>query len=90
MEEAMIASILTIPRTPDAKGDDLFQRFTKTPGVHHAYQLEPMEGGAEVVVVSIWESAEARDAYMKGPLMQEVNQFAEGQSRKVYRVRNSI
>ncbi len=86
----MIASILTIPTTPDAKGDDLFQRFTNTPGLHHAYQLESMDGAAEVVVVSVWESAEARDTYMKGQLMEEVNRAYEQQSRKVYRVRNSM
>jgi hypothetical protein len=82
----MIATILTIPRTDDKRGDALFTRFAReADGLIHAYQLQDEK---ETVTVSVWVSAEKRDAYMATQLRQEVDSTFPGSSRKVYDVKN--
>ncbi|WP_423066038.1 hypothetical protein [Devosia sp. CN2-171] len=51
-----------------------------------AYQLESPEGGA---TVTIWESQEARDAYMKTLLKTDVDAALPGLTREVYSVINT-
>ena len=83
----MIAVMMNIPRAPDAEGDELFKRFVKeTPGVLHAYQLERLGAGA---AFTVWESQEARDAYMQSGLRSEIDTALSGVTRTVYTVRNS-
>lgn len=83
----MIAVIMTYQRSQRAEEADLFARFTaSTPGVVHAYQLEDGDNGA---TVTIWESKEARDAYMKSALKNEVDAALPSLSRRIYTVRDS-
>ena len=83
----MIASILRIPQSATPAGDEHFARFIKnTKGIVHAYQLEAEK---ELVMVTIWESENARDVYMKSALKQEVDASYPGQTRSLYKVRGS-
>ncbi len=83
----MIAVIMKYPTTGDRNKDELFQRFVRdTPGVLHAYQLENDGGGA---TVTIWESQEARDAYMKTSLRTDVDTALPGLTREIYSVLGS-
>ncbi len=83
----MIAVIMTYHRSKAAEEANLFKRFaSETPGVVNAYQLE---NGDEGATVTIWESQQARDAYMASRLKSEVDSALPGLSRTVYSVRNS-
>jgi hypothetical protein len=82
----LIAVILKFPVTGDREKDELFQRFIKTPGVIHAYQLENDAGGA---TVTVWESQAARDAYMASTLRSDVDTALPGLSREVSTVRSA-
>lgn len=80
----MIAVIMKYPTTGDREKDELFRRFIRdTPGILHAYQLESPTGGA---TVTIWESQEARDAYMSTSLRSDVDAALPGLTREVYSV----
>jgi hypothetical protein len=82
----LIAVIMKFPVTGDREKDELFQRFIKTPGVIHAYQLENDAGGA---TVTVWESHAARDAYMASTLRSDVDTALPGLSREVFTVRSA-
>lgn len=82
----MIAVIMKIPGNSDPARDELFQRFIKTPGLIHAYQLDNDAGGA---TVTIWESHAARDAYMASTLRSDVDTALPGLTREVFTVRAS-
>jgi hypothetical protein len=83
-EEKLIAVIMKYPTVGDRSKDELFQRFVaETPGVVHAFQLESPEGGA---TVTVWESQEARDAYMATTLRDNVDTALPGLTREVYSV----
>lgn len=83
----MIAVIMKYPTTGDRDKDELFQRFVReTPGVVYAYQLENAEGGA---TVTVWESQEARDAYMQTALRGDVDTALPGLTREIYSVISS-
>ena len=87
MEDKLIAVIMKYPTVGDRSKDELFHRFVReTPGVLNAYQLESPDGGA---TVTIWESQEARDAYMKTMLKTDVDTALPGLTREVYAVINS-
>jgi len=79
----LIAVIMKFPVTGDREKDELFQRFIKTPGVIHAYQLENDAGGA---TVTVWESQAARDAYMTSTLRSDVDTALPGLTREVFTV----
>ena len=74
---------MKFPVTGDREKDELFQRFIKTPGVIHAYQLENDAGGA---TVTVWESQAARDAYMTSTLRSDVDTALPGLTREVFTV----
>jgi hypothetical protein len=83
----MIAVVMKYPLRPDAEKDELFDRFVaETAGVVHAYQVEGPDGGA---TITIWESQEARDAYMQSSLKGEVDSALPGLTRDVYTVRRA-
>jgi hypothetical protein len=77
---------MKFPVNNDRDKDELFQRFIKTPGVLHAYQLENDAGGA---TVTIWESQAARDAYMASKLRSDVDTALPGLTREVFTVRST-
>ena len=81
----MIAVVWRTPRL-SREDDGLFEKFKNTPGIVSSYQLGNDD---EVVVVSIWESAEKREAYMKTALQAEILKEHPGQTRQVYEVLNS-
>ena len=54
----MIAVVWRTPRL-SREDDGLFEKFKNTPGIVSSYQLANDD---EVVVVTIWESAEKREA----------------------------
>ncbi|MBK8082932.1 MAG: hypothetical protein IPK28_03330 [Devosia sp.] len=80
----MIAGIWRTPRAN--RDDDLFNRFKSTPGIVATYQLANDE---EIVVVTIWESAEKRDTYMKSTLQTEIAAANPAASRGAYELINS-
>ncbi len=83
----MIAVIMKYPQPPGPPNDKLFERFVaETPGVIGAYQLEGADGGT---TITIWESEEVRDAYLKSPLRTEIDAALPGLTRTLYKVRNS-
>lgn len=79
--ETVIGVIWRTPRTDDSKG--LFEKFKTTPGIVASYQLRDDK---EVVVVTIWESAAKREAYMKSTLQSEIADANPGSARLVYEV----
>lgn len=75
-------------RTPRQDRDDkLFERFKSTPGIVATYRLGNDD---EVVVLTIWESAKAREAYMASALQTEVSSANPRASRIVYEVLDSV
>ncbi len=80
----MIGVIWRTPRTDDSNG--LFDKFKTTPGIVASYQLRDDK---EVVVVTIWESAAKREAYMKSTLQSEIATANPGSARFVYEVMGS-
>jgi heme-degrading monooxygenase HmoA len=85
----MIAPILRIPGTADSGGADIFERFKATKGVLQTYRLEASDGDPEVLVVTMWDSAESREAFNSGPMRREVDQTFSNTSRRVYEVLGS-
>jgi heme-degrading monooxygenase HmoA len=84
----MFAYILYAPNTPQtADTDEFFRRFTETPGLIHAFNLEAEEGDNDGAVVAIWESREAAERYLgSAPLRKEVDEAMPQVRRVMYRV----
>lgn len=83
----MFAYILRARQAPTDETDELFRRFAQTPGLLHAYDLQGEEDPEEAVVVTIWESREAAERYLKdSPLRREVDQAVPSVTRTMYRV----
>jgi heme-degrading monooxygenase HmoA len=78
----MIAVIWRTPRT-SREDDGLFDKFKTTPGIVSSYQLATDD---EIAVVTIWDSAASRDAYMQSTLQSEVVSAHPAHSRTVYEV----
>lgn len=76
--------IAVIWRAPRAEQDnDLYERFTRTPGLVSSYRLA---NERELVVVSIWESAERRDEYVQSSLQAEIIAASPTATREVFEV----
>ena len=80
----MIGVIWRTPNTEDR--NNLFDKFKGTPGIVASYQLR---NDQELVVVTIWESAAKREAYMKSTLQTEIASANPGSSRVVYELTGS-
>lgn len=77
----MIGVIWRTERTHDTQR--LFDEFKTTPGIVASYQLRD---DREVVVVTIWESAAKREAYMGSALQAEIAAANPRSSRMIYQV----
>lgn len=86
----MFSYILKIRTAATAQTDELFERFTRTPGLLSAYDLQGADDPEDAVVVTIWENREAAEAYLeKSPLRKEVDVNFPDVTRTMYEVRNS-
>jgi heme-degrading monooxygenase HmoA len=87
----MFAYILSAPNAPSPEqSDDFFRRFSQTPGLLHAFDLEPADGSGAPMVVAVWESREAAEAYLSAaPLRKEVDEAIPQVTRTMYNVRAS-
>jgi hypothetical protein len=87
----MFAYVLRAPGTPPSdQTDDFFRRFSQTPGLVHAFDLQGREDPGEGLVVAIWESREAAEHYLnQAPLRREVDSKVPQVTRTLYDVRAS-
>lgn len=86
----MFSYILKIHMPADAQSDEIFERFKKTPGLLHAYDLQGVDDPDDAVVVTIWESRKAADTYLEeSALRKEVDAAYPKVTRTMYEVRNS-
>jgi len=85
----MFAYILKAPGTiANDQTDEFFRRFTQTPGLLHAFDLQGIDEPDDSVVVAIWESREAAQAYLdSAPLRKEVDDALPAVTRVMYEVR---
>jgi heme-degrading monooxygenase HmoA len=81
----MIGVIWRTSHTDDHEG--LFEKFKTTAGIVATYQLRDEN---EVVVVTLWENAAKREAYMGSALQSEIAAANPGSSRLVYEVIDSV
>lgn len=87
----MYASILWGDRE-NAKGniDALWQQVTSQPGLVTAYVLANVEEMRDGLVLSVWESEEAFDAYAASTLRTEVEAVGALDRKRYYVLRATI
>jgi heme-degrading monooxygenase HmoA len=86
----MFSYILKIHAPADAQTDEFFERFKKTPGLLHAYDLQGVDDPDDGVVVTIWDSRKSAEAYLQeSSLRKEVDVAFPEVARTMYEVRNS-
>ena len=86
----MFSYILRLHAPADTQSDEFFKRFKQTPGLLHAYNLQGVEDPEDGVVVTIWESRNAADAYLQGAeLRRDVDKAYPAITRTMYDVRDS-
>ena len=86
----MFSYILKVHAPSDAQTDEFFRRFMSTPGLLHAYDLQGVDDPDDAVVVAIWDSRQAAEAYLReSPLRQEVDSTFPAATRTMYEVRAS-
>lgn len=84
----MFAYILHAPNTPrTAETDEFFQRFTKTPGLLHAFDLAESDDPDQGVVIAVWENRAAAERYLtEAQLRREVDEAIPQVRRVMYEV----
>lgn len=86
----MYSYILRLHAPADTQSDEFFKRFKQTPGLLHAYNLQGVEDPEDGVVVTIWESRDAADAYLqRSDLRKDVDKAYPEVTRTMYDVRDS-
>ncbi|WP_332699089.1 antibiotic biosynthesis monooxygenase family protein [Devosia sp.] len=86
----MFSYILRLHAPTDTQSDEFFRRFKQTPGLHHAYNLQGVEDAEDGVVVTIWDSRDAAEAYLqKSELRKDVDKAYPAITRTMYNVRDS-
>lgn len=86
----MFSYILRLHAPADTQSDEFFRRFKQTPGLLHAYNLQGVEDPEDGVVVTVWESRDAAEAYLQGSeLRKDVDRAYPAISRTMYDVRDS-
>lgn len=86
----MYSYILRLHAPADTQSDEFFRKFKQTPGLLHAYNLQGVEDPEDGVVVTIWESRDAADAYLQGSdLRKDVDKAYPEITRTMYDVRDS-
>ena len=86
----MFAYILKASIAPNEQTEEFFRRFTQTPGLLRAYDLQSVDDSNESAVVAIWQSREAAERYLaEAPLRKEVDAAVPAVTRTMYNVRGS-
>lgn len=87
----MFAYILKAPGlTDDDQSREFFERFSKTPGLLHAFDLQGLDDPTDAVVVAVWESREAAEEYLAhAPLRREADAAIPQITRTKYNVLRS-
>ena len=85
----MFASTTRAPGIRQDQSLEFFRRFKDTSGLLHAYFLKGADGFEDAQIVSIWESRDALEEYLRAsPLRREVDQVAPV-ARAMYEVLDS-
>jgi heme-degrading monooxygenase HmoA len=86
----MFAYILHVRTPASEEADQFFRRFTQTPGLLHAFDLQASDDPDDATVVAIWEDREAAERYLNSaPLRKEVDEAFPKVTRTMYEVRAS-
>src|SRR5262245_45265028 len=87
----MFAYILRAPGvTPSAQTKDFFQRFSETPGLLYAFDLQGVDDPEDGILVAVWEDQAAADRYLtSAPLRKEVDAALASVTRTKYEVIDS-
>ena len=86
----MFAYILRAKAAANQDTDDFFKRFTETPGLLYAFDLQGVDDPEDGTVVAIWEDREAAERYLnQAPLRKEVDQALPSVTRTMYEVHAS-
>lgn len=87
----MFAYILKAPSVQNTEQtDEFFRRFTQTPGLLHAFDLQGVDDPNDQLVVAVWESKAAAERYLNSdPLRKEADQAIAGITRTMYNVLNA-
>jgi heme-degrading monooxygenase HmoA len=87
----MFAYILRAPGVPPTpQTEDFFRRFTETPGLIQAFDLQGVDDPGDAVVLAIWEDRAAAERYLNSaPLRKEVDGALPSVTRTMYEVMGS-